>query len=44
MENTDGFEFHRSVLGAGSIAGSLIPRPREEEEKKGPGFSRSRMR
>ena len=36
MENTDGFEFHRSVLGAGSIAGySLGTRPSLAEEEEG---------
>ena len=29
---------------AGSGTPSLVPRPEEGEEKKGPGFSRSRMR
>ena len=27
-----------------SLIPSLVPRPKEEEEEKGPGFSHSRMR
>ena len=32
-----------TLLGQLTILGSLVPRPEEAEEEKGPGFSRLRM-